>query len=328
MSNVVLITGVSRFTGSRLAGQLAADPSVDRVIGIDTAPPAAGDLQRLGRTEFVRADIRNPLVGKVIEQAQVTTVVHASLLASPRLAGGRVPMQELNVIGTMQLLAACQKSDSVSRVVVKSTAAIYGSGPGLPAVIAEDTQPGRGRRTGFAKDAVEVESYVRGFARRRPDVEVTVLRLANLIGADVDSALTRYLGMPFVPTPLGYDARLQLLHDSDAVEVLRRAVAGAPTGTYNVAASGVLMLSQVIRRARHVAIPVPAVAINAVGGLVRNTGVAEFSAEQARFLSHGRVLDTAALRERFGYSPRYTTAAAVDDFLAGRPAAVALPEGA
>ncbi len=71
MTNVVLITGVSRFLGGRLAAQLAADPSIDRVIGIDTMPPRTGDLPLLGRTEFVRADIRNPLIAKVMAQARV-----------------------------------------------------------------------------------------------------------------------------------------------------------------------------------------------------------------------------------------------------------------
>src|SRR3954453_20033124 len=162
--SVVLITGVSRFLGGRLAAQLAADPQVERVIGIDAVPPRTADRPRLGRTEFVRADIRNPLIAKVLSQARVSTVVHAALMASPRPVGGRIPMQEMNVIGTMQLLAACQKSDTVERVVVRSTTAVYGCSPGDPAVVDEDAQPhDTTLGGGYAKDAVEVESYVRGF---------------------------------------------------------------------------------------------------------------------------------------------------------------------
>ena len=63
---VVLVTGVSRWLGGALAAELAADPSIGRVIGVDTVPPSQETLRRLGRTEFVRADIRNPLIGKVI----------------------------------------------------------------------------------------------------------------------------------------------------------------------------------------------------------------------------------------------------------------------
>src|SRR3954451_22452739 len=101
--SVVLITGVSRFLGGRLAARLAADPKVERVIGIDAVPPRTADLPHLGRTEFVRADIRNPLIAKVLTQARVNPGRHAALIASPPPGRGRVAMEEMNVIGTMQL---------------------------------------------------------------------------------------------------------------------------------------------------------------------------------------------------------------------------------
>ncbi|MDT7641269.1 MAG: UDP-glucose 4-epimerase, partial [Pseudonocardiales bacterium] len=100
--SVVLVTGVSRFIGAHLAARLAADPSIDRVLGVDTVPPPRDLLRGMGRAEFVRADIRNPLIAKVITSAEVDTVVHTSLSSSPAASGGRVAMKEMNVIGTMQ----------------------------------------------------------------------------------------------------------------------------------------------------------------------------------------------------------------------------------
>ncbi len=323
MPGVVLIAGVSRFVGMRLAAQLAADPTVERVIGIDTVAPRADDLPLLGRTEFVRADIRNPLIAKVISQAQVTAVVHAALQPNPGAVGGRAPMQEMNVIGTMQLLAACQKSGTVERVVLRSTTAVYGSGPTAPAVLTEDGPGEESFAGGFAKDAVEVEGYVRGFARRRPDVRVSVLRLAQLIGPSVDNALTRYLHGPIVPTPAGYDPRLQLLHESDAVEVLRLATVTTRPGTsgvVNVAADDVVTLSQLVRLAGRVRLPVPPALFAVAGALARNPAAGDLAAEEAGFLRHGRVVCTARLRERFGYRPRYSTREAVDTYVRGRPA--------
>jgi UDP-glucose 4-epimerase len=319
MPRVVLVTGVSRHLGIRLAAQLAADPTIDRVLGVDTAPPAKADLPRLGRTEFVRADIRNPLIARVLAHANVDSVVHAAVTATPRRAGGRTAMKELNLIGTMQLLAACQKSETVQRLVVKSATSVYGSGPRDPAVFAEDTATRSAPSSGYGKDAVEVEGYVRAFSRRRPDVCVTVLRLANVIGPTVETPLTRYFALPVVPTELGYDPRLQFVHEDDAVEVLRQATADDHPGVFNVAGEGTLLLWQAIRRAGRVPVAVPAPAVRAVVSLVRRSGVVDFSPEQIRFLNFGRVVDTTRLRTEFPYQPRYSTATAFAAFLAGRP---------
>lgn len=271
----------------------------------------------MGRVEFVRADIRNPLIAKVISIAKVDTVVHAAVSANPREAGGRSTMKEMNVIGTMQLLAACQQSTAVSRLVVKSTSAVYGTGPRDPALFTEENEP-KAESSGYAKDSVEIEGYVRGFARRREDVDVTVLRFANFIGPRIETVLTRYFALPLVPTVLGYDARLQLLHEEDALAVLQRAVRERLPGVFNVGGDGVLLLSQAIRRAGRIPVPVPEPGVSVVARLFRNARLVDFSPEQTRFLNFGRVLDTVKLRTEFGFAPRWTTAQAFEDYVRSR----------
>lgn len=312
---VVLVTGVSRYLSARLARTLGEIPGVERVIGVDAVPPHREVREQL---EFVRADIRNPLIGKVIASAAVDTVVHMNVRATPLEAGGRSAMKEMNVIGTMQLLAACQQAASVRRLVVKSTTAVYGSTARDPAVFTEAMEPKGSTSTGYAKDALEVEGYVRGFARRRPDVDLTILRLTNVVGPHADSVLTEYFSMPVIPTALGFDARLQLLHEDDAVAVLRRAALGAPPGVYNVGADGVLLLSQAVRRAGRLGVPVPRIAARTVDRLARQTRRLDYTPEQRRFLLHGRVVDTTRLHQRFGYTPRYSTVEAFDDFVRAR----------
>jgi UDP-glucose 4-epimerase len=316
---------VSRFPGNRIAAQLAADPAIERVIGVDTVSPDEAQLRALGRTEFVPADIRNPLIAKVLRQARVDTVVHAAVTAAPRGVGGRVPMKELNVLGTMQLLAACQNSEYVARLVVKSSTAVYGSSPRDPAVFTEAMTAKSAARSGYAKDCAEVEGYVRGFARRRPDTVVTLFRFANFIGPTVRTALTRYLTLPVVPTALGFDPRLQLIHEDDAVEILRLACTVDRPGVYNAAASGVLLLSQAIRRAGRVQLPVPLPAIGLVARAILGGARLDFTADQMRLLNFGRVVDATALERDFGYRPAHSTDSAYASFVAehGDPAGVA-----
>ena len=315
----MLVTGVSRYLGSRLAGILASDPTIERVIGVDTVAPRREQRPLLGRTEFVRADIRNPLIAKVIASADVDTVVHLNVIATPLGAGGRTAMKEINVIGTMQLLAACQKAPSMRTLVVKSTTAVYGSSPRDPALFTEELAPRSLPKAGYAKDAVEVEGYVRGFGRRRPDVTLTLLRFTNFIGASIETPLTRYLTLPVVPTVLGFDPRIQLCHEDDGLEVLRRSVSGDHPGIFNVGGQGVLLLSQALRRLGRPAMPVPSPAVSLVARAFRGAGVVDFSPEQMRYLEHGRVADVTRLREAFGWGPRPTAEAFADFVAAARP---------
>jgi len=313
-SKVVLVTGVGGELGGQLLAKLGANPEFDRVIGVDTLPPRK--LQRrLGRAEFVRADIRNPLIAKVITDAGVDTVVHCSTTCHPAGPARRMAIKEVNVIGTMRLLAACQRSPFVRKLVVKSTAAVYGADACAPAVFTEDSE--LAVSTGYAKDAVEMEGYVRGLSRRRPDITVTMARLINVIGPDMGTVLARYFALPVVPTVLGYDARLQLLHSSDALAVLELATLEDRPGVYNVAGDGVLTLSQAIRRAGRLELPMPRALVPSMAKMLRGAHLVDFSEDQVRLLNFGRVVDTTRLKERFGYRPRWSTRAAFDDYVRG-----------
>jgi len=307
---VVLVTGVSRDLGRRFARAAAADPSIGRVIGVDAVPPR-GDI---GDVSFVRADIRNPVIAKIIVKEDVDTVVHMSVIATPGSAGGRNTMKELNVIGTMQLLAACQKAPGLQALVVKSTTTVYGASSRDPAMFTEDMEPRRAPRAGYAKDVAEIEGYVRGFARRRPDVRVTMIRGANVIGPHVTSPLTSYFRLPVIPTVFGHDPRLQFLHEQDLLDVLRHATLSDVAGTFNVAGDGIMMLSQAVRRLQRPTVALPSFAVGNVGSLLRSARVADFSPEQLGLLTYGRGVDTTRMRSELGFEPAYTTAEAFADF--------------
>lgn len=328
MGKVVLVTGAARQLGGLFVRRVQRDPDVDRVIGVDVARP----LHELGDAEFVRADIRQPTIGKVLVEHDVDTVVHMDIHGTPLIPrGGRASVKETNVIGTMQLLGGCQKAPRVRRLVVKSSAGVYGASPRDPAVFDENTVSKALPSGGFAKDVVEVEGYVRGFARRRPDVSVTVLRFAHVLGPAVDSSMGDYFALPVLPTVLGYDPRLQFVHADDVIEVLRL-VSGEPArgtlnaGTFNIAGDGVLLLSQCARRLGRPTLPTLLSAIRWGGSALRSVGATDFSPEQIRQLTHGRVVRTVQMREVLGFEPRHTTAQTLADFARGLGEGLLPPE--
>ncbi|NLJ53245.1 MAG: NAD-dependent epimerase/dehydratase family protein [Intrasporangiaceae bacterium] len=312
MADVVLLTGVSRYLGGRVARVLSTSGLVERVIGVDVVPPT----HDIGDAEFVRADIRNPVISKIIATEDVDTVVHMNVIATPTFVGGRSSQKEINVIGTMQLLAACQKAESVQRLVVKSSTSVYGSSSRDPAMFTEDMGPQRQPRAGFGKDSMEVEGYVRGFSRRRPDTAIHLIRFANCIGPSIRTSLTDYFTLPVVPTPLGFDARLQFLHEDDLVRAMVESTVGDHEGIVNVAGDGVITLAQAVALVGRPSVPVVAQAAGMIGGMFKRFGLADFSPDQMSLLSYGRGVDTTRMREAFGFEPEFTTREAFETFAA------------
>jgi len=313
----VVVTGVSRFLGAHVAARLAADERVGRVVGLDPNEPPPEFAHLLDGVEQVRGDAGTAT--SVIADLGAEAVVHLALVTAPDPNhGGRAAMKEQNVIGTMQLLAACQQAPLLRKLVMRSSTAAYGASFRDPAVFTEDTEPREVPRGGFARDILDLEGYVRGFRRRRPDVTATVLRFAPFIGSTADTTLTRYFSRPIVPTVLGRDPRLQFVHIEDAIEVVHRSVVDDHPGTFNVAGAGVLSLSQAIRRAGRIPVPVVEPGLSAASNLVRSLGRHGYGLDQLDLFVHGRVVDTTKLIDEYGFAPR-STAEAFDDFVAGHP---------
>jgi UDP-glucose 4-epimerase len=314
-AGTVLVTGAARRLGVALVRELRehglpGGRPVGRIVAVDVLDPRPQDA--VDGVETARIDLRAPAIATLIARLRPETVLHLDVLAAPGQAGGRTAMKERNVIGTMQLLAACQKAGSVRRLVVKSSAAVYGCAPRDPALFGETTEPHRPPRSGYGKDVSEVEEYARGFARRRPDVAVTVLRFAGFLGPGVDTAFADYLALPVLPTVLGFDPRLQFVHIDDVVQAVRTAADDTHPGTYNVAGPGMLMLTQVARRLGRPTFPVPRFATAGLAQALRRAGLADFPPDQLDLLTYGRVLDTGLMTSRLGFTPRYSTALAVE----------------
>ena len=301
-SKRILITGLSTYWGGRLAQALEQDPAVEAVIGVDKRPPKVA----LERTEFVRVEDHHSLIRRIVQAAEIDTVVDTRLVAdsivtSPRLA------HENNVIGTMNVLAACSGPDScVRKVVFKSSARYYGSEQDDPAFFTEAMRRPRPARTMIERDVVEAESAVREFAERNPETTVTTLRFANGLGPAVRTSYTRYLGLAAIPTILGFDPRHQFLHEDDIAGVLEHAVRHDLDGVYNAAADGVLVLSEIIDLLGKVGLPVLPPFATALALPALKRARLPISADMLQHLRFGRGLDNRRLKAT-GYRYRYTT---------------------
>ncbi|MBA2726088.1 MAG: NAD-dependent epimerase/dehydratase family protein [Actinobacteria bacterium] len=306
----VLITGVSRFLGLRLAKRLEADPNVEALVGVDLEDPPV----QIRGLEFVRADISSPMIARVLEATKVDTIIHTNIASSPALLGGRSQMKENNVIGTMQLLAAAQRAEKVKKVLMRSSTAVYGSRSGEPSVIPEGYASRDVHLAGYGKDCAEAEQYGRDFARRRPDVDVIILRTQNVIGPTVQTTMTDYFRLPVVPTALGFDPRLQLLHEEDAVNALYAAMMNDCKGIFNIAGNGVVFLSQAVRMLGKLPAPLVLPAARTTAAALKRFGLVDFPADQLRLIMFGRVVSILRAEAAFGFHPKFSTKECLLDF--------------
>jgi UDP-glucose 4-epimerase len=301
----VLITGVANPFGARLAHRLAADAGVARVVGVDTRPV---DPELAERIDVLAADLRSAELPVLVRATAVDTVVHNDIVQFPEPGRPRASLHDINVIGTLQLLTICDGLASLRAIVVRGSAAIYGSEPAAPAFFTEDDADRFPLRTRFQRDIGELERLVGAFARRHPAVACTVLRLQPVVGRDFDTPVNRLLRAPVVPTVLGYDPRVQVLDADDAVGALRQAVLHPVRGPVNVAADGIVSLSRALRHAPRPALPIAAPLWGPLVGTARRAaGQPVLPDEIARYLRFGRGVDTTRMRSELRYQPKHST---------------------
>jgi UDP-glucose 4-epimerase len=301
-SRRILVTGLSTFWGGRLAQSLERDPAVEAIIGVDRTPPKV----ELERTEFVQVADSHSLIRRIVEAAEIDTVVDTRLVVDSIVTTSR-RAHENNVIGTMNVLAACDGPASpVRKVVFRSSAHWYGCEQDDPAFFTERMSRRHPPRTPLEKDIVEAETAVREFAERNPEVTVTRLRFADGLGPDLRTSWSRLFNLPAVPAILGFDPRLQFIHEDDIAGCLEHAVRSDIAGVYNCAADGVLALSEIAGLLGKPFAPLlPPIATGLAAGVAKRVGI-RLPPEVLQQMRFGRGLDNRLLKAT-GYRYRHTT---------------------
>ena len=305
----VLITGLSTYWGGRLAQALERDPEVEVIVGVSPGDPTC----ELERTEYVRVGAQHALLKRIVHAAAIDTVIDTRLIVDSATASAR-EAHENNVIGTMNILAACGGPGSpVRKVVFKSSAHYYGCERDDPAFFTEAMRRPHPPRAPIERDIVEAERAVGAFAGSNPDLVVSVLRFANALGPDIHTSHIALLSLPIVPCILGFDPRYQFIHEDDIAGVLEHAARHDLPGIHNAAGDGVLVLSEVASLlGKRLAPILPPWGAGVAAAVARRAGL-RIPPEMLQQLRFGRGMDNRLLKAA-GYRFRATSRETVQAF--------------
>ena len=318
---VVLVTGVASYWGRRVATRLMEEPGL-AIIGLDDERPDP-EIPGLG---FIQADVRNPLLVDLFESEQVDTVCHLAFVETTRPSESAF---DLNVMGTMKIFSACTQA-GVRKIVFKSSTAVYGAHPSNSAFLAEDHALRGNRSYGIARDLVEIESFCNDFRRQTPEIILTTLRFASIVGLKADTPMTRLLSGPWAPVLLGFDPRMQLIHEDDVVEALAYAVINDVPGVFNVAAEEIFPLMKIMSLSATLPIPIlhPLAywGINLLEGI--GSRLTNYVPIDLDYIRYPWVADLNKMQEELGYSPTYTVEEILREFASQKRLSRYSPESA
>ena len=301
MSRIAL-TGASSFLGARLLRRLARERGADGVVLLDVAaPPAAlrGLRHRLVDLTLPASD-RKLLA--ILREEEVDTVVHTAFFTDPRHDVEHA--HELESIGTLHLMAACAAA-GVTHVVQRSFTAVYGARGQNPNFLTEEHTPHPDGRFWWIRDKLEAEEHARSFARLYPEMTVTILRLAPLMGPGVYTFYTRLFARRVVSVLFGYDPLLQFLHPEDALAAITAALRARKGGIFNVVPRDSINLLAALHLAHKLTVAVPHPLAYLLADLLWSAGLGEAPGGFIDYVRFPCVADGARAARELGFEARY-----------------------
>ncbi len=298
----VLITGVSGYLGRRLVRALVGQKEIGKIIGIDIVSPPTDEPG----LSFLKLDIRDPEVGRLITEQRIDTVFHLAFVVKPIHDLKR--MHDIDFNGTRNILETA-RSGGVRHLIATSSTLAYGAHPDNPFELEEDA-PLRGNRSyPYGHNKAIVDRMMQEFAGAHPEMMISILRPCTVFGPSVDNYVSRMLFRPLTIGIAGSNPRVQFVHEEDFVEACLLTRKRKKGGAFNIVGDGVLTAREIVAMVGAKMIPLPASVLYPLlevlwrlhlPGVEVNRGYLDYA--RYDFIASGR-----KAREELGFFPRYTS---------------------
>ena len=284
MARVMVIAGSSS-TSHCLMNRLSKSPAVE---ACQLAPPCNGSYALL-----------------FAEQA-INTVVYVPQLQSQHRI---IP----DLTEAAAVLAECART-GMTKVVVLSSAAIYGATPQNPGLIAETRSPSRRRENPIAYSWVKLEALATAHLGQQTATHLVILRPAAVLAHGDTHYCSRLFRRRFAVTSPLHDPSLQLLSPEDLANAVSGAVEHSGGGIFNVAPDGVIPLRVALRMAGVRRVPVWHSLQRAPRHVLSSFGLVSPMA-QHEYLRYSWTISNQKIKQASGFVPEWSSTEALMDFL-------------
>ena len=304
----IAVTGATGYIGTRLVERLEGEDQVERVLAIDTRPPA----KRLGhKVAFHQQDVAAPF-HHTFSEHQIEAVVHLAYLLRP--SRNKMANQRVNIGGIQNMLEASRVS-GVRHIVYLSSTSVYGAHANNPSALTEESPPRPVRGFRYSHDKLQCEYHINQFASNSPDVTVTMLRCCPVLGPSADNFVSQAFLKPFLVAAWGHDPPMQFIHENDLTDALILCTLNEAPGLYNLAGRDLIHWSEMARilGRRLVTLPAPllSAAVQAAWTLRLQS---DSPASGLSFIKYPWVASTEKIMRELDFRPRYTSRQAWEAF--------------
>ena len=291
----VVITGITGNLGLLLAKKLHREADV---YGIDRRPSRHMPKD----VKILQRDIRRKACEDIFRSNAITAVIHLNILHDPR--AHREEAHSFNLMGTSKILEYCNKYN-IPKVVLLSSANVYGPSPNNNQFITEETPLLGSTRFAEIRDLVEFDLYSSSFFWRYPNIETVLLRPVHILGK-VRNAPSNYLRLPVVPTLMGFDPMIQVIHVEDVVEAILLALQPGIRGVYNIVGPGEVPLSMLLKTLQKRRLNLPNFIAKSVLDVLWKTKLTSFPPPELEFIQYICMADGSRSEKEMGYFPKYS----------------------
>ncbi|PON18560.1 hypothetical protein C2W62_07235 [Candidatus Entotheonella serta] len=213
------------------------------------------------------------------------------------------------------VLAACTAAQ-ISRLVVVSSAAIYGAGPHNPGFMDELRHPMHRDKNTIGDQWTQLETLVEKSMGQQPGVKLTILRPVAVPTRNEADYFSRIFRAGWVATIPMFDPAIQVLSPDDLAQAIGSAVEHGSGGVFNVAPDGVIPLRQALGMTGARRMPTGLLLQRMVRWGLAALGLT-FPADQLEYIRYAWTVSNEKIKRELGFAPEQSSVGALRALLNG-----------